>query len=224
MVLYCRPVAREKVLKTLVSLGAFTREVDLSAGGTAPLRQPKADFGVVFAAADPRENEAARAVVHQVRALLAVLPPDADESCVRPLEPDEVARETSRCPLNREAVLRVAHVARRRAEGRSPEASRPQSIIFGGVSFSPTQPILQRGNRVAGLSPTEFGVLRALVSAKGSIVSKSVLQFELTGGADRASDGYLKTVVLRIRRKVEGVGGDASLLAAIRGSGYVLRA
>jgi hypothetical protein len=225
LVLYFRPVAREGVLRTLVSLGVFAREVDHSAGcASLPPRPGRADFAVAFVTGDDQEAEVIASYSELVNSLLVVLPASHVSVLSAAWEFDELSHASSEHCLDRDAVLRVAQVARRRADGRVAAAQRTPAIIFGGLMFRPGQPWLQSGAEIAGLSPTEFGVLRALVSARGSIVSKSALQLELTGGGEAASDGYLKTVVLRIRRKVERLGGDASLLAAIRGSGYVLKA
>ena len=224
LVVYFHPVAREKVLRTLVSLGVFAREIDHSSGAPVVPRTGAADFAICFATGASSEVDTISAYGRLVNAVCVVVPPDCEASALNVLRGDHISRGSEETPLERDVVLRVAQLARRRAEGKLAAAQPAPSVIFGGVVFQPGQPLLQRGNRVAGLSPTEFGVLRALVSARGSVVSKSVLQFELTGGEEYATDGYLKTVVLRIRRKVEGLGGDASHLAAIRGSGYVLRA
>jgi DNA-binding response OmpR family regulator len=85
-------------------------------------------------------------------------------------------------------------------------------------------PELRLGTRTVPLSRVEFQVLSTLVSSIGEPVDYARLSESLLpGSSDQGVAGYLKTVILRIRRKAASLGADASLLAAVRGCGYVLR-
>ncbi|MGE3077109.1 MAG: helix-turn-helix domain-containing protein [Dehalococcoidia bacterium] len=224
-ILYYRPAQRAGILQSLVALGMFVNEIDCGAQGSAwPSRKAEADIAIAFVEDTDAHRDVVRLVAQQFSATLAVLPECAMKSPVEGFSCDEAVRESGNTFDHiQECVGRIGQLARSRIQGRRP-ISESQVSVFGGLHFRASQRWLERGTQVVSLSPTEHGVLRALVSANGHVVPKETLLRELSRSEELASDGYLKTVVLRIRRKVDRLGGDSSLLSSIRGFGYLLKA
>jgi hypothetical protein len=224
MVLYYRPAPRSSVIQSLVTLGMFVTEVDCGREHSAwPSRYASADVAIAFVDDTPSHRAVMTVVSQQFGATLAVLPPCPLNTSLSGYPADEAVRERAEEFGHIErGILRVGQLARSRNQGLA-HASDADVPVFGGLSFRSNQRWLGRWTEVVSLSPVEHGILRALVSANGSVVSKELLLQELSGNEVPASDGYLKTVVLRIRRKAERLGGDASLLSSIRGFGYLLK-
>ncbi|MGE0600095.1 MAG: winged helix-turn-helix domain-containing protein [Dehalococcoidia bacterium] len=213
------------MLQSLVALGMFVNEIDCGANGSAwPSPKAHGDVAIAFVEDSPAHREAVRMVAQQFLATLVVLPECPSCARVRDFHCDEVVRESRGDAFAiQESVGRVGQLARSRTSGKLAMPETDVSI-FGVLRFRPSQRWLERGSQVVTLSPTEHGVLRALVSANGGVVPKEALLRELSGSEIPASDGYLKTVILRIRRKADRLGGDASRLSSIRGFGYLLKA
>lgn len=74
------------------------------------------------------------------------------------------------------------------------------------------------------LTRAESELLAELARALGRPVPTTELERRLLGNEARPDPhgGYVKTVVLRIRRKVELLGADPLLLRNVRGYGYML--
>ena len=218
--LYLRPSRRAEAVGAMVELGMFVREFQTSPTDALRLND-SAELSLIFASPDPTHIRVVERLADGDRVVAVVLPgtvavePFARAGAMRVLREDDSPAEI------RAALSYCGHLARQRRGNRM--SGDRKTTIFGGLEFHPAQRWLSRGETLTSLSPPEHGVLRALVTAGGSVVPKAHLQRELTGTEDPASAGYLKTVVLRIRRKVELMGGDPGQLTAVRGAGYVLR-
>jgi DNA-binding response OmpR family regulator len=118
-------------------------------------------------------------------------------------------------------------VGRRARELRADETLRlrPRShlTVFGDIQFQLGPAILTRGSQSVVLSRTEREALVALAESPGVSISRGALEARIFGKDTAVSPGYLKTVVLRIKRKVASLGADPNMLGAVRGYGYVLR-
>jgi len=224
-VLYYRPTDRVDVLRSLVALGMFVHEIDCGSEGTAwASRNADSDAAVAFVDDSDAHRAVMRVVAQQFRAALAVLPECLANPSIAEIAGDEAVRERAgEFKLIEESVMRIGQLARRRSQGRSDDQM-VHAPVFGVVSFRSSHRWLERDGEVVALSPIEHGILRALVSANGRVVPKDMLLRELSRTNELARDGYLKAVVLRIRRKAERLGGDSSLLCSIRGLGYLLKA
>jgi two-component system OmpR family response regulator len=123
-----------------------------------------------------------------------------------------------------ELVLRVRAVARRlKAPGRSPV------LRVGDLVLDEAAHEVRRGGRLIQLTPTEFALLRLLMSHPGQVLTKEqildrVWQYDFGGNAS-----VVQTYISYLRAKVDrppGVDGTAPepLIHTVNRVGYVLRA
>lgn len=217
--LYLRPARRAEVAGALIELGMFVREFS-----SCPLLHPgaeEAEVFVVFADDDLSHIQAVERIVRAGRFVLVVVPRGDAAQRFQRLGVVGILSDSEPETAFRQAFAGLGQLARQQRSGQ-PASPRSMSV-FGGLKFDLGEPLLASRTSLAGLSPTEHEVLRALAVARGVVVTKSRLCHQLSGSSEPATDGYLKTVVLRIRRKVATLGGDPTHLAAVRGAGYVLR-
>ena len=81
--------------------------------------------------------------------------------------------------------------------------------------------LVTRGGREVALSPTEYNLLRYLLTNQGRVVSKSqildhVWQYDFGGDG-----GVVETYIGYLRKKLDQV--DPRLIHTVRGVGYSLR-
>ncbi len=111
-----------------------------------------------------------------------------------------------------ELVARVLALARR-------EPSAPPVLSRQGITLDRAQHTASRNGRLLQLNRKEFGLLEALMSANGAVVSQeSLLQMVW----DENADPFTKTVTVtmgRLRRKL----GDPEVIETLIGSGYRIR-
>jgi hypothetical protein len=218
--LYLRPAPRAHALKVMLELGMFVREFEATAVDCFAAEEA-GEILVLFADEELSHLDFVRSAALNRSVVVVVLP---EEVWARPFEDSEafaVLNDQSSLQAFRQAFANAGQLARQRRTTESP--SLRSTTVFGGLEFHPAEPWLASAGHLAGLSPREHGILRALVTARGAVVSKESLQRQLSGSAKLASDGYLKTVVLRLRRKAQLLGGDPTQLSTVRGAGYVLR-
>src|SRR3954453_16509491 len=107
--------------------------------------------------------------------------------------------------------------ARRSAPpGRRAGPARPPVLRHGGLELDPGRREAHRGERLLDLTPKEFGVLEALLSAAGQAVSTEEL---LERVWDEHADPFTNTVrmcVMTLRRKL----GDPPVIKTVTGVGY----
>ena len=119
----------------------------------------------------------------------------------------------------RELVLRVQAVLRRSG----PAAPQDVAGYGGGVLVidEPQRQVTVRG-AVAGLTPTEWGVLLALATVPGRVYSRFELINRVRGyefeGYERTVDSHVKN----LRRKIEEDPGDPQIVQTVLGGGYRL--
>ena len=107
-------------------------------------------------------------------------------------------------------------VARLRALARRAGAARPPVLTAADVLLDPARRTATRAGRPLDLSPKEFAVLEALLSAQGDVVGLDEL---VERAWDEQLDPLSNTVrmtVMTLRRKL----GDPPLVETVRGSGY----
>lgn len=222
LVVYLRPAARRQLLSQLADLGFFVVEHQ----GTGGLREmagaSAADVALVLAPAG-REHialitELAR---HGARSVIVCQPDAADMR-------DYAESGALRCVTDKElgagfvAVLTAAAAHARSVRLRPDDTGRP--VVLGDFSFDPSLPALQREGRSRMLSQSERAVLLRLAAAAGRPVNGEDLERAATPPGTSIRPGFLKAIVLRIRRKIVDLGGDPELLRTVRGVGYVLGA
>jgi two-component system response regulator VanR len=107
-------------------------------------------------------------------------------------------------------------VARIRALARRAGRARPAVLRRGDLELDPARHRVTRAGEELELTPKEFGVLEALMSADGAAVSVEDL---LQGVWDEHADPFTNTVrmtIMTLRRKL----GDPPVLETVMGAGY----
>jgi two-component system response regulator VanR len=107
-------------------------------------------------------------------------------------------------------------VARIRALARRAGRARPAVLRRGDLELDPARHRVTRAGAELDLTPKEFGVLEALMSADGAAVSVEDL---LQGVWDEHADPFTNTVrmtIMTLRRKL----GDPPVLETVMGAGY----
>jgi two-component system, OmpR family, response regulator VanR len=107
-------------------------------------------------------------------------------------------------------------VARIRALARRAGRARPPVLRHGDLELDPARRSATRAGRELDLTPKEFGVLEALLSAGGAVVSAEAL---LERVWDEHADPFTNTVrmtVMTLRRKL----GEPAVVETIMGAGY----
>ncbi|GAA2882767.1 DNA-binding response regulator [Actinoplanes cyaneus] len=112
----------------------------------------------------------------------------------------------------RELIARITAVLRRSGDG---------ALVVGDLTLDPDTQDVSRGGQPVRLSPTEFRLLKFLMTNAGQVVSKA----EILAGVwryDFAGDtSIVDTYMSYLRRKVDTA--EPKLIQTRRGAGYVLR-
>lgn len=115
----------------------------------------------------------------------------------------------------RELVARVRAVLRRRAPDRSQE-----TLQVGALKLDPTSHTVSWDERSLEMGPTEFRLLRFLMSQPGRVFSRAQLLDKVWGDHVFIEE---RTVDVHVRRLRVALGADAEhLLETVRGVGYRL--
>lgn len=120
-------------------------------------------------------------------------------------------------PFGMEELLARSRAALRR---RRPEDPTPSVVRFGDLTVDLARRLVTRGDEAVHLTPTEYGLLEALVSNPGKLLSHGWLLRKVWGRGYGTETTYLRTYVRALRRKL---GDDASAPALITtepGVGY----
>jgi two-component system, OmpR family, response regulator VanR len=106
--------------------------------------------------------------------------------------------------------------SRVRALARRAGRSRPATLRTGDVELDPARRTVTRAGAPVDLTPKEFAVLEALMSAEGDVVSNDELVQRVW---DENADPWTNSVrmsVLRLRRKL----GEPAVVHTVKGAGY----
>jgi DNA-binding response OmpR family regulator len=109
-----------------------------------------------------------------------------------------------------ELVARIHALARRAAP------ARPPVLRSGDIELDPARRTVTRGGEPVELARKEFGVLEALLGARGAVVSSTEL---LQRVWDENADPFTNTVrmtIMTLRRKL----GEPAVIETVTGSGY----
>ncbi|MFN0093610.1 MAG: helix-turn-helix domain-containing protein [Dehalococcoidia bacterium] len=203
---YLRPAGRQEIVSHLLDLGIMVVEHQGAAGSIAVGRTVGADLAVIVTD-HPPEPSLVEAVEREITPFVVIhCPPGAYGASGGGGDAAGLAGR----------IQQAATAARAARQQRLPATL---DRIFGDVVFDRGIPALQRGVLAVTLSRSECDVLSRLTAAEGRPVTPADLERTL-GGASRG--GMVKAVVLRLRRKVESIGGNPGLLRTVRGVGYVL--
>ncbi len=113
-------------------------------------------------------------------------------------------------------------LARVRAAGRRSPVPEAQVLRFQDLSLNADTRELQRGNRSASLTRTEYALLEILMRRAGTVVPQAVL-IEEGWGSDAEVNGATLYVFMRSLRAKVTKPGEVNLLHTVRGIGYSLR-
>jgi hypothetical protein len=214
LVVYQRPAPRRELLSAFADLGVFVVERQGLAG---PDCGPQ---DLCLLVGRPGSDVEAAAALHARHGTLMVcLPPGSDGAGYQEAGAFRCIEDGQ---LGQANIL--AEAAQRARAGRAAGRAGAPLAVFGGLRFRPADCLLEGERGVAALSGSERAVLALLARTPGRPVPLSGLEGAACDRAETAnrSSGLVKAVVLRLRRKAEGLGGDPGLLRTVRGFGYVL--
>jgi two-component system, OmpR family, response regulator len=118
-----------------------------------------------------------------------------------------------------EVVLRIRAILRRS----QPEIDfSPDSVLtYADLEMDEDAHEVRRGGKLIELSPTEFNLLRYLITNAGRVVSKAQI-LDRVWNYDFGGDGRIvESYVYYLRRKIDKLGPP--LIHTVRGVGYALR-
>jgi phosphate regulon transcriptional regulator PhoB len=127
----------------------------------------------------------------------------ADDYIVKPFSPKEL-------------LARVRAVLRR---SRAPAAEAP--LVVGGIQLDGSTHQVVAGGRPLTLTPKEFDLLRALLEARGRVLSREFLLDRVWGYA-RAGEIESRTVDVHVRRLRAKLGAEGERILTVKNVGYRL--
>ncbi len=218
--IYLRPVPRARLLGVLANLGVFVREYQSLPVLEIWAEAPECELALLAGTNDPAHVAAAERLVSSVTPAVVALVPD--EVTAHAYERAGVLKTVRDAELDGALIAAIGtaaqHARMRREAGRNVE-----SVTVGEVHFSVQSGRLECNGRGVGLSGTELKILRRLTATPGVPVSASDLEGEVAVSSDSPAGGSeLRATILRLRRKLEQVGGNPMQLGTVRGFGYVL--
>jgi two-component system OmpR family response regulator len=121
----------------------------------------------------------------------------------------------------RELVARVRAVFRRVESAQAVVLSapaRPSVLAHGAIEVDAERHEVRYAGRLVSLTPTEFGVLGALLERPGVVLSRGQLMQRAYRYDNLITERTIDTHVRRIRAKFRAAGGDP--IATVHGVGY----
>ena len=124
-------------------------------------------------------------------------------------------------PYNlRELIARIRSLLRR-AYGELSEVSQGQVITFGEIILDLEQLRVTRLGQTVYLTPTEFRLLRYLVTHPDKPINRDTLIEAVWGyDSDASSDRMVDVHIRHLRQKLEASPSDPQWLLTVRGIGY----
>ena len=126
----------------------------------------------------------------------------ADDYVVKPFSP-------------REFLARVRAVLRR---ARQSDAG-PGPLSAGAITLNPSTYAVAAAGAAVALTPKEFALLRALLDARGRVLSREFLLDRVWGYA-RASEIESRTVDVHVRRLRAKLGDEGRRILTVKNAGY----
>jgi two-component system, OmpR family, KDP operon response regulator KdpE len=120
-------------------------------------------------------------------------------------------------PFGMEELLARARAAMRRAQPDEPE---PPSKYFGDLEIDLARRLVTRGHEQIHLTPTEYGLLEALVSNPGKLLTHQWLLRKVWGQGYGTETTYLRTYVRALRKKLGDDASSPALIITEPGVGY----
>jgi two-component system, OmpR family, response regulator len=122
-------------------------------------------------------------------------------------------------PFSLEEVLARIRAVLRRVRSAAPPP--PVRLRAADLELDEESHQVWRAGRLVQLSPTEFKLLRYLLTNTGRVLSKAQILDHVWNYDFRGDSGIVESYVSYLRRKVDAV--EPRLIHTIRGVGYVLR-
>jgi len=124
-------------------------------------------------------------------------------------------------PYNlRELIARIRSLLRR-AYGELSEVSQGQIITFGEIILDLEELRVTRSGQPVYLTPTEFRLLRYLVTHPDKPINRDILIEAVWGyDSDSSSDRMVDVHIRHLRQKLEANPSDPQWLLTVRGIGY----
>lgn len=110
--------------------------------------------------------------------------------------------------------------ARLRALLRRPVGQFTSRLELGRLVLDPVGRIVTLDGKIMDLGRRELGLLEALMTQAGRVLTRERLMSRLTDLEDGGSENALELLVSRLRRKIAGAGVE---VVTVRGVGYLLR-
>ena len=120
-------------------------------------------------------------------------------------------------PFGMEEVLARARAAMRRVQ---PERSTPSLLRFGSLEVDLARRLVTRDDRAIHLTPTEYGVLEALVGNPGKLLTHQWLLRRVWGQGYGSETTYLRTYIRALRKKLGDDASSPALIVTEPGVGY----
>lgn len=117
----------------------------------------------------------------------------------------------------RELVARVKAVLRRVGDVGEPEERK--KLVHGQITLDAERHEVHCGSEPVNLTPTEFGLLAALIERPGIVLSRGQLMQRAYSYDNLVTERTIDTHVRRIRAKFRAVGGSDPI-ATVHGVGY----
>jgi two-component system KDP operon response regulator KdpE len=117
-----------------------------------------------------------------------------------------------------ELLARITATLRRTRTGGSSEPG-PPIVEVGDVVVDLANQLVTRSGRPVHLTPTEFSLLRELVTHRGKLLSHAHLLRRVWGPAYQTETEYVRVYVGRLRAKLESEDGEPLIVTAPR-AGY----
>lgn len=224
LVVYLRPAPRSYLLQVLADLGIFVVEHQGAESALHTAYATRSDFVIAVGDDDPAHAEVARNLLDALSSVLVAIVA-AGASPDRYLAAGAMAVIPEDVTEAEFAAL-IGPAVRRARWLRSLGEMAAEFIVFRDIRFRTMPPELEREGHAIPLTRVETEVLLELSRSLGKPVRAADLQRRLESLSTRPEvhAGYLKTIVLRIRRKVEELGGNPLMLRSVRGVGYMLTA
>ena len=217
--IYLRPVPRARLLAMFADLGVFVREYQALPVIELWTEGQNCDLALVVGGNDPSHIAATARIVSAITPAVVVLVPDSVSGevyratgVIATLSDDEVEA----------SLVSAVAAAAKRARNRRESGVNLDTVLVGDVRFAVAAGRLECNGRMLGLSPVEQKILRRLSASPGVPVSAQELEGEVKDTRETKHGSELRATILRIRRKLEQVGGNPLLLGTVRGFGYVL--
>ncbi len=118
----------------------------------------------------------------------------------------------------RELTARVRAVFRRVEGSAAPAEAKPPVMLHGEIAIDTERHEVRYAGHVVSLTPTEFGVLGALLERPGVVLSRGQLMQRAYRYDNLITERTIDTHVRRIRAKFRQAGGDP--IATVHGIGY----